>query len=151
MKTAKLTLLYKRTHSGDPDERGVFGCKNCMKQVRSWNFENVIGIGGQGIEPQAHGIAGKLNWIGIGAQKKMLPGLRHPVVIFKKFRYFGTDGPLLERWHYLSIRMYEKRARFAKVFSKYEQQEINEILKLADKSSSSSGLTKSSEGKRIRC
>jgi hypothetical protein len=61
------TLIYKRTHSGDPDPKtGVFGCNNCMKTVRGWVFDAVIGIGGIGREPECEGIAGKLTWIGIG-------------------------------------------------------------------------------------
>jgi hypothetical protein len=37
------TLIYKRTHSGDPDPKaGVFGCNNCMNTVRGWGFDAVI-------------------------------------------------------------------------------------------------------------
>ena len=40
------TLVYKRTHSGDPDPAsGVFGNNNCTRSVRGWNFDAVIGIG----------------------------------------------------------------------------------------------------------
>ena len=40
------TLVYLRTHNGDPDEEDVFGIHDCMGQVRSWRFEAVIGVGG---------------------------------------------------------------------------------------------------------
>src|SRR5262249_54001126 len=64
------TLIYKRTHHGDPDpETGEFGCNDCMGTVRCWKFDAVIGIGGIGAEPKRYGIAGKLTWIGIGARK----------------------------------------------------------------------------------
>jgi hypothetical protein len=41
------TLVYKRTHTGDPDESGIFGIHDCMGQVRGWNFGAVIGVGGK--------------------------------------------------------------------------------------------------------
>ena len=40
------TLIYKRTHPGDPDEKGRFGICDCMGRVRAWDFEAVIGVGG---------------------------------------------------------------------------------------------------------
>jgi hypothetical protein len=55
------TLVYKRTHNGDPDVEGRFGIHDCMGQVRGYGFEAVIGVGGVGDEPEAWGIAGKLN------------------------------------------------------------------------------------------
>ena len=71
------TLIYKRTHSGDPDpETGVFGSHNCMKSVRGHCFNAVIGIGGIGKERRRRGIDGKLTWIGIDAQSFMTPTVR---------------------------------------------------------------------------
>lgn len=64
------TLVYKRTHNGDPDREGDFGAYDCMGQVRGYEFDAVIGIGGLGLEAEAWGIAGRVNWIGIGPQKK---------------------------------------------------------------------------------
>ena len=43
-------LIYKRTHTGDPDENGWFGHLGCMGKVRCSDFQAVIGIGGMGIE-----------------------------------------------------------------------------------------------------
>jgi hypothetical protein len=60
------TLIYKRTHNGDPDDAGCFGCRDCMGRVRSWHFQAVIGVGGLGADAHAAGIAEKLTWIGIG-------------------------------------------------------------------------------------
>src|SRR4051812_12792912 len=86
------TLVYKRTHSGDPDPAsGVFGNNNCMRSVRGWNFDAVIGIGGVGAEPIRHGIAGKLTWVGIGPRKTGDP--RRPHVTFDHFVYYGEAGP----------------------------------------------------------
>lgn len=109
------TLIYKRTHNGDPDpETGEFGCNNCMKTVRGRQFDAVIGIGGIGREPESHGIAGKLTWIGIGPHKIFddsdNPGC--PRVTFDHFLYFGEHGPLLEeRYQALARRMYDKNVR----------------------------------------
>lgn len=33
------TLIYKRTHVGDPDPGGRFGIHDCMGQVRNRDFE----------------------------------------------------------------------------------------------------------------
>src|SRR6266487_386945 len=62
-------LVYKRTHNGDPDSNGCFGIDDCMGMVRYRPFDAVIGIGGIGSDAQANGIAGKVNWIGIGPRK----------------------------------------------------------------------------------
>ena len=37
------TLIYKRTHPGDPGPEGQFGIHGCMGQVRTWGFEAVVG------------------------------------------------------------------------------------------------------------
>jgi hypothetical protein len=105
------TLIYKRTHSGDPDpETGEFGCNNCMGSVRSRRFDAVIGIGGIGREPKSHGIAGKLTWIGVGPRKIGDP--KSPRVTFDHFWYQGEHGPLLEkRYPALARRMYDERVR----------------------------------------
>jgi hypothetical protein len=105
-------LIYKRTHSGDPDPKtGVFGNHDCMGKVRDWPFDAVIGIGGVGREPQSHRIAGRLTWIGIGPQTIGCTG-RGPQLIFHHFWCPGEDGPLL-RTNYpaLANRMYDKNRR----------------------------------------
>ena len=56
-------LVYKRTHNGDPNEAGVFGCNDCMATVRDRNFDAVIGVGG--ISATAYKMDGKITWIGI--------------------------------------------------------------------------------------
>jgi hypothetical protein len=56
------TLIYKRTHTGDPDpETGVFGNNDCMGEVRCWDFDAVIGIGGIGEEPRRYGHSRQTN------------------------------------------------------------------------------------------
>lgn len=89
------TLVYKRTHAGDPDPvSGVFGNHDCMRSVRGWKFDAVIGIGGVGSEPRRHRIAGKLTWVGIGPHKTGDP--HRPRVTFDHFLYYGEHGPSFE-------------------------------------------------------
>jgi hypothetical protein len=63
------TLIYKRTHIGDPDESGIFGVHDCMGQVRRWPFDAVIGVGGKNPWKDHKGIAYKINWIGLRPRK----------------------------------------------------------------------------------
>ena len=92
----KRLLIYKRTHKGDPNPNGVFGCNDCMKEIRSWRFDTVIGIGGKGQEARKNDINHKVNWVGIGADKSQdAKGL--VMVNFKDFRLFEETGvPLAE-------------------------------------------------------
>lgn len=85
-------LIYKRTHNGDPDARGCFGIFDCMGTVRDRKYDAVIGVGGVGPEAKANGVAGKVNWIGVGPHKRYV-GKRGPEVTFDRFMYYGCDGP----------------------------------------------------------
>ncbi len=85
-------LVYKRTHNSDPDADGCFGAYDCMGTVRDREYDAVIGVGGIGPEAQTNGIAGQVNWVGIGPHKVYV-GKRGPEVTFDHFLYFGTDGP----------------------------------------------------------
>ncbi len=62
------TLVYKRTHRGDPDDRQIFGIADCMGQVRGYNFDSVIGVGGSSPDPGHEDIAGRVTWIGLNPQ-----------------------------------------------------------------------------------
>lgn len=126
------TLIYKRTHCGDPDpQAAVFGNHDCMRTVRGREFYAVIGIGGIRPWPVDKAIAGKLTWVGIGAHKifddeigescpmpdtckggsngsgpKLSP-LRGPRVAFDYFWCPEAHGPLLEvEYPALALRMY---------------------------------------------
>lgn len=118
------TLIYKRTHCGDPNLAArVFGNHDCMGKVRRWRFDAVIGIGGIRPWPECKAIAAKLNWVGIGAHRIFddpevgeacyINGyskqLRGPRVIFDVFWYCGGLGPSLkEKYPALASRMYAK-------------------------------------------
>jgi hypothetical protein len=90
------TLSYTRTHIGDPDAQGRFGIDDCMGKVRDWDFQAVIGVGGRGSEAKACGIAYKVNWVGIGAQRTPSRNKRGPYVTFNHFRLFDEDGQELQ-------------------------------------------------------
>jgi hypothetical protein len=126
------TLIYKRTHSGDPNpETRVFGNKDCMGTVRGRQFDAVIGVGGIGAEPKRHGIAYKLTWIGMGPHKTGDP-LR-PQVTFDHFRYYGKWGPRFDKLApKLASRMYNNNVRqVMDDLSPEEQLEVEKILRRA--------------------
>jgi hypothetical protein len=134
------TLIYKRTHSGDPNPKtGVFGNHNCMGIVRRWSFDAVIGIGGIGREPERNGIARKLTWVGIGKHETLDDSDRpfvtpdRPLVTFDHFLYFGEQGRLLEEIApALARRMYGKNVRvLMDSLSSEERREVEKILRLA--------------------
>ncbi len=64
-----VVLIYKRTHRGDPDSKGVFGIHDCMGSVRSREYDAVIGIGGKQPWGGDEGIALRINWVGINPIK----------------------------------------------------------------------------------
>lgn len=105
-------LTYKRTHVGDPDRAGTFGVHGCMGNVRSWEFDAVIGIGGIGNEPKSHGIAGRVTWVGRQPKKQVNASGSGLLVTFESFILLDTNGPLLsDIAPYLARRMYEGRVR----------------------------------------
>ncbi|MFZ2968854.1 MAG: hypothetical protein WA080_07360 [Sulfuricurvum sp.] len=86
-----VVLIYKRTHKGDPDSQGIFGIHDCMGKVRNWNFDAVIGIGGNSPYKGDEGIKEKVNWIGIGASKNIVLG-KPPIITFDHFCLFEENG-----------------------------------------------------------
>lgn len=124
------TLIYKRTHNGDPDMTGRFGIHDCMGRVRTWDFDAVIGVGGLGPEARWHGLDGKVNWIGIGPHKHAAAGKRGPIVSFDHFVFYGSDGPDFEHLApVLAERIYSKNVRvLMKGLNPTEQEEVDNIL-----------------------
>lgn len=134
------TLIYKRTHPGDPDREGRFGIHGCMGQVRTWRFEAVIGVGGIGAEPESHGLTGKVNWIGIGPRRSAGADPRGPVVTFDHFLLFDSDGrAFLELAPNLADRMlYSGNVRVVMDrLDARERSEVEKILALAKNAPSS--------------
>lgn len=123
------TLVYKRTHPGDPDAEGRFGIHDCMGRVRTWSFDAVIGVGGIGDQAASHGLDGKVNWIGIGPHKRPARGKRGPVVTFDHFLFYGVDGPsIAERAPKLAHRLYSRNVRV--LMGGVTPQELREIESL---------------------
>lgn len=124
-------LVYKRTHIGDPNQLGEFGCNNCMGRVRSWDFKAVIGVGGIGPEAIEGGVAFMVNWIGIGPHKR--PGKwKHPIVTFDHFLDLHTENlDFCEVAPLLAGRIYSRNIRATMRFSKVEMEEVERLLSLA--------------------
>ena len=129
-------LIYKRTHVGDPNPDGVFGCADCLGSIRSRSFDAVIGLGGIGAEAQSHGIAGKINWIGIGAHKTPSSeyGFNKPYVTFDHFCLMDHRGPeVASIAPGIAKHMYEinRRTIMSDSLPANLYQEVLEILSLA--------------------
>jgi hypothetical protein len=133
------TLIYKRTHPGDPDRQGRFGIEDCMGQVRTWRFDAVIGVGGIGSEPRSHGLDGKVNWIGIGPHR-VGTARRGPVLTFDHFWLRESDGPSFWRLaQHLAERMYSTNVRvLMDDLNEHERAEVQQVLALAKNAPSSS-------------
>lgn len=141
-------LIYKRTHNGDPDRFGRFGINDCMGRVRSRRFDAVIGVGGIGAEPKREGIAGKVNWVGIGPHRQ--PGIRGPIVTFDHFIDFGTEGPdLVAIAPQLAERVYGRNVRSMTHTVVNRHDEVARIVRLAESAPGSSKLSSSISGKKI--
>ncbi len=145
------TLIYKQTHCKDPDpEKGIWGIKNCMGRVRSWNFGAVIGVGGIGRKARKHQIAEKLTWVGIGPHSN---DDSPPKIAFKHFWFRGEKGRLLkDRAPLLAKRIY--RVRLIKSSSLTEEQlkEVRKLLGYAKSAPPSKGLLpRKSRKKSKRC
>lgn len=144
-------LVYRRTHTGDPNKDGRFGCNNCMGRVRDWGYDAVIGIGGKSPDKGYEGITEKITWIGIGpkpedpAQEDKDRVMQWDEVFgitkiytFDKFALFDESGPSLKKY---APNLYQymfddhKIPRAGKNFQDKEfYSELLLILKLADNS-----------------
>ncbi|MGE0454014.1 MAG: hypothetical protein AB7O37_18165 [Vicinamibacteria bacterium] len=144
------TLVYKRTHEGDPDQEGRFGINDCMGTVRARKFDAVIGVGGTGAKPRRNGIAKRITWIGIGPHKS--PGKRGPVVTFDHFRMFGKGPFLAEYAPALADHIYGRNVRSLMNPTPRESAEIAAILNLARNAPPSRALARRPGARRaIKC
>jgi hypothetical protein len=143
------TLIYKRTHCGDPDpETGVFGSRGCMGRVRGWSFDAVIGVGGVGPESEKNFIARKLTWIGLGAHKA--GNEREPLVTFDHFLDYGETGPFLEELApNLANHIYGGNVRvILDSLSAVERLEVKNLLNLARSEPPSGRRDRGTQGRR---
>ena len=133
------TLVYKRTHTGDPDKMGIFGIHDCMGRVRCWNFDAVIGVGGKSPLHGHEGIALKITWIGINPRK--IEGdseivLRGPLLEFEYFVLWDETGLDLKTHapHLFRYMFEDQQVRVVMSHSlRIEmQEEVTKILELAE-------------------
>ena len=123
-------LIYKRTHTGDPANEGVFGNEDCMGRIRNYNYDAVIGIGGKSSWTGHEKIREKINWVGIGP-KKVSSNVRGDLVVFDHFKlYEGTGQIIAENYPNLYNYMYGSRKRYdmKENLPIYVLKEVNEIL-----------------------
>jgi hypothetical protein len=148
------TLVYKRTHTGDPDESGIFGIHDCMGQVRGWSFDAVVGVGGKSPWHGYEDIALKITWIGINPRKTASPFFRGPLVEFKTFKLWDETGPDLETLAPNLFRyMFEDqhvRLVMSQSLPGKMQEEVITILRLAESHQSTYSVGKTTSTKR-RC
>jgi hypothetical protein len=144
------TLVYKRTHKGDPDESGIFGIHDCMGRVRGWPFDAVIGVGGKCPWSGDEGIALKINWIGINPSKgeasspvwfgakrpDWSKSFRGPFVTFDRFVFLDEKGPDFKKFAPNLFRhMFEDqhvRLVMSRSLPREMQEEVQEILRWAE-------------------
>jgi hypothetical protein len=123
-------LTYKRTHTGDPDNRGIFGINDCMGTIRNRKFDAVVGIGSKLPWEDSMEIAGKVTWIGVGPFRLKSPFHRGDLVAFEKFVLLDGDGPDFESLApNLAKRFYSGNARsIINSYSKVEKVEIESLI-----------------------
>lgn len=131
------TLVYKRTHTGDPSEAGIFGICDCMGRVRCWSFDAVIGVGGKNPWRGHQDIALKITWIGINPHKTKAPDrFRGPLVEFEYFVLWNETGPDLKTLAPNLFRyMFEDqhvRIVMSRSLPSEMQEEVTKILRLAE-------------------
>jgi len=118
-----------------------------MGSVRNWSFDAVIGVGGIGPEAEANGIAGKVNWLGIGPHKVTVSGKRGPEVTFDHFLDYGTGGPeFREIAPVLAGHMYASNVRSILHLTREEHAEVMGILEAARDAQPSPGRKAAVQG-----
>jgi hypothetical protein len=123
-------LTYKRTHIGDPDNRGIFGINDCMGTIRNRGFDAVVGIGSKSPWNDSIDIAGKVTWVGVGPFRMKSPTHRGDLIAFERFILLDGDGPDFETVApNLAKRFYHGKARsILTSYSKIEKEEINILI-----------------------
>ena len=145
-------LIYKRTHIGDPDSSGTFGCGDCMGRIRGYRYDAVIGIGVANPWIGHEGIAGRITWVGVGPQRV---GVHEqsgaPVIRFTRWRLSDANGKLLRNFApKLAEYFFAKHRRyfFSDGLSDEIQADIKKILGLAKPARSASRSTGAGMGRQ---
>ena len=123
-------LTYKKTHTGDPDNRGTFGINDCMGTVRNRQFDAVVGIGSKLPWSDSKEIAGKVTWVGVGPFRMKLATHRGDLIAFEKFVLLNGNGPDFEKVApNLAKRFYHGNARsILNSYSKVEKEELDRLI-----------------------
>lgn len=135
-------LIYRRTHPFDPNRQGVFGCQDCMGNVRNWNYQVVVGVGGFGAEPRSWGMEGRLNWVGINKREGPVhPKRGVPKYTFEYFVLLEHKGPYFAAMcPRLAERLYGTPGRAS--FRHFRAHELAELKKLVTWAKRKAGPTK---------
>lgn len=123
-------LTYKRTHTGDPGENGIFGERDCMGFIRNWNYDAVVGIGVLNPWAGDEGISGKVTWVGVGPVRIKNEG-RGDTIKFEQFVLLDEKGPDFAKLApNLAERFYKRNARtILHSYSKVEKDEVIRLIK----------------------
>lgn len=123
-------LTYKRTHVGDPDNRGFFGINDCMGSVRNRSFDAVVGIGSKTPWRGSEHISGKITWVGIGPFRSRMRSYRGDLIGFERFALMDGTGPDFELWApKLAKRFYKDGVRsISSSYSTSEKAEIQRVI-----------------------
>jgi hypothetical protein len=140
-------LIYKRTHTGDPDYKGRFGINDCMGKVRNRNYDAVIGLGGKRPWKGFSKIAYRLNWVGINPIKHKCRDRRGKLVTFSKFFLYNEDGLFIKDiapklYQYLYVSSPYRRIVMSESLSEEAYHEAFNILESAHKYPISNPLSK---------
>lgn len=109
-----------------------------MGQVRDFDFDAVVGVGGDGQKAKDSGVAGLVNWLGVGPMKRQQKcrwGYTTTIVRFEKFRHLVQEKVGFRRaarnW---AKRIYDGKIRILIVDERYprELREANRLLGLVD-------------------
>ena len=150
------TLIYKRTHTGDPNEEGIFGIHNCMGRVRSWSFDSVIGIGGKSPWSCDKDIAYRITWIGIKPHQTYTPpDYKGPRLEFDLFVLWDSSGPYLETiapnlYRYM-FEDQQVRHVMSRSLPSGMQEEVMTILRLAENHPSIKPVLPQTTPTKCRC
>jgi hypothetical protein len=135
-------LVYKRTHPHDPGVEGVFGNQDCMGQIRGFDYDVVVGIGGIGTEARSHGIDRRLNWIGIGRiHGPVHPNRNHPTFTFRHFVLQEHTGAFFDvHCPQLAEAMYDNGCRFRFNHTAEHMRELERLVAWAKRKAGPRGL-----------
>jgi hypothetical protein len=128
-------LIYKRNHTGDPDQYGTFGYGDCMGRIRGYAYDAVIGIGVTNPWAGHEDIADRITWVGVGPQQVGIhPARNAPLIRFQRWNVFDAKGkdlkdfaPRLAEYYYAKHRRYF----FSDGLHENIQRDIARILRLA--------------------